>query len=102
MLHTVSETHRRCEIGFWVIPSARRTGIASAAVERFLDWIFDTLPMDRVEMTTTPDNLPTRGLATRLGFTEEGTYRKRNLERGVRVDMMIFGLLRDEWPPPEH
>lgn len=99
VLHTVSEIHRRCEIGFWVIPSERRTGVGGAAVGRFLDWIFDTLPIDRVEMTTTPDNLATRALAKRLGFTEEGTYRKRNLERGVRVDLMILGLLRDEWPP---
>lgn len=59
------------------------------------------LAIARVEMTTTPDNGPTRGLAAHLGFTEEGLLRGRNLERGQRVDLVMFGLLRAEWPPPQ-
>jgi RimJ/RimL family protein N-acetyltransferase len=33
----------------------------------------------------------------RLGFTREGLLRSRNLERGRRVDVVWFGILRDEW-----
>lgn len=98
MLHSVSEPNRRCEIGFWLVPSARGAGIATAAVSRFLDWIFDALPIDRIEMTTTPDNRATRRLAARLGFTEEGRFRERNIERGQRVDLVAFGLLRTDRP----
>jgi ribosomal-protein-serine acetyltransferase len=36
-------------------------------------------------------------IAERFGFTFEGTLRKRNFERGQRVDLLIWGLLRDEW-----
>ncbi|MDQ6817782.1 MAG: GNAT family N-acetyltransferase [Actinomycetota bacterium] len=95
--HSFSEEHRRCEIGFWVVPSARRFGLATAALSRFLDWTFDELPIDRVEMSTTPDNRGTRGLAARLGVTEEGTFRKRNVERGKRIDLVTFGLLMRDW-----
>jgi RimJ/RimL family protein N-acetyltransferase len=50
-----------------------------------------------MELTTTPDNAPTRALALKLGFTQEGTMRARNLERGRRVDVMMFAVLKDEW-----
>jgi RimJ/RimL family protein N-acetyltransferase len=50
-------------------------------------------------MTTTPDNPTVPPLARRLGFTREGVLRLRNLERGERVDLIWFGLLREEWPP---
>jgi ribosomal-protein-serine acetyltransferase len=90
-------THRRCEVGFWLVPAARHRGLGAVAVARLLDWIFDELPIDRVEMTTTPDNAATRTLARRLGFTEEGVQRKRNVERGRRVDLVLFGLLVSDW-----
>ncbi|HEY6396068.1 MAG TPA: GNAT family N-acetyltransferase [Solirubrobacteraceae bacterium] len=32
-----------------------------------------------------------------LGFTEEGALRKRNFERGRRVDLVTFGLMVAEW-----
>jgi RimJ/RimL family protein N-acetyltransferase len=98
LLHSADERHRRCEIGFWLVPSARGRGLARAAVARWVSWIFDELPIDRIEMTTTPDNTATRRLAARLGFSEEGVLRGRNLERGRRVDLVMFGLLRQEWP----
>ena len=80
--------------------AARRERTAQAcrrALALTLDWMFDGLDLDRVEMTTTPDNEAVFALAARLGFACEGTLRARNLERGVRVDVVMFGLLRGEW-----
>jgi RimJ/RimL family protein N-acetyltransferase len=48
-------------------------------------------------MTTTPDNAGVFALAERLGFMHEGVLRKRNVERGERVDVAWFGVLREEW-----
>jgi RimJ/RimL family protein N-acetyltransferase len=100
LLHSLHERHRRAEIGFWLIPTARRRGLGHEAVTCALAWCFGPLDLLRVEMTTTPDNTPTRAFARRLGFTEEGLQRKRAVERGQRVDFVMFGLLREDWPPP--
>ena len=35
-----------------------------------------------------------------LGFRQEGVLRKRNVERGRRVDIVWFGVLREEWTTP--
>jgi RimJ/RimL family protein N-acetyltransferase len=97
LVHSLHGHHRRGEIGFWVIPGQRRQGLGSGAVALMLSWLFDELELLRVEMTTTPENQAVPALAQRLGFTQEGVLRARNVERGQRVDLLWFGLLREEW-----
>jgi RimJ/RimL family protein N-acetyltransferase len=96
-LDRVDWRHRRGEVGFWITPAARGRGLAKRAIRLIAGWAFDELGLKRMELTTTPENAATRGLALRLGFREEGTMRQRNLERGRRVDVMMFAVLKDEW-----
>ncbi len=96
VLHSFDWRNRRAEVGFWVVPTARREGIVRAALKLAIGWMFDGLELERIEMTTTPDNQAVAALAAALGFTREGVMRARNLERGRRVDVVMFGLLRDE------
>ena len=42
-------------------------------------------------MTALPENTSVPHIATKFGFTHEGTLRKRNLERGRRVELLIWG-----------
>lgn len=97
LVHSLHEQHRRGEVGFWVVPGQRRRGVGSRAVALTLSWLFGELDLLRVEMTTTPDNQIVSALARRLGFKQEGVLRSRNIERGKRVDLVWFGLLREEW-----
>lgn len=94
MLHTLAWRHRRAEIGYWLVPGARGRGVGAAAVSLLVEWAFETLALERIEITTTPDNGPARKLAASLGFAEEGVLRGRNFERGRRVDVVILGRLR--------
>lgn len=96
-LHSFDWQSRRGELGFWIVPAARRRGFVRSAVALALGWMFGELDLDRVELTTTPDNEAVTQLATALGLVREGVLRSRNLERGKRVDVVMFGLLREEW-----
>ncbi len=97
ILHSFDWQHRRCEVGFWLVPAARGRGVGSRAVALAVSWALGELDLLRVEMTTTPDNAAVFALARRLGFTHEGVLRLRNVERGVRVDVVWCGVLREEW-----
>jgi RimJ/RimL family protein N-acetyltransferase len=88
--------HRRCELGYWLAAHARGRGVASAAVSLALDWAFDGLGLLRVELATTVENLSSQAVARRHGFTQEALQRARDVERGKRVDVIQFGLLREE------
>ena len=94
MLHSVAWRHRRAEIGYWLVPAARGRGTGRAAVALLVEWAFAELPLDRIEITTTPENAAARALARRLGFTEEGIMRARNHERGKPVDVVMLARLR--------
>ena len=94
MLHTVAWRHKRAEIGYWLIPAARGRGAGRAAVALLVDWAFAALDLERIEITTTPENRAARALAESLGFAEEGIMRARNQERGRRVDVVMLARLR--------
>ena len=94
MLHTVAWRHKRAEVGYWLVPAARGQGVGRSAVSLLVEWAFEELDLDRIEITTTPDNDAARALAHSLGFTQEGVLASRNLERGRRVDVMILARLR--------
>jgi len=94
MLHTFAWRHKRAEVGYWLVPGARGKGVGTAAVSLLVDWAFTILDLDRVEITTTPDNEAARALGRSLGFSEEGVMIGRNLERGRRVDVVLLARLR--------
>ncbi len=100
MLHSCDWKNRRAETGFWIVPAARRRGVLSRALALVLAWAFDELALERMEMTALPENEAVPRIAERFGYGFEGTMRRRNFERGRRVDLLLWGLLRDERPAP--
>ncbi len=96
MIHSCDWKNRRAEIGAWTVPEARDRGVGSAAFQLLLDWSFDDLALERIEITALPENVSVPHLAEKFGFVYEGTLRKRNFERGRRVDLLLWSLLRDE------
>lgn len=98
VMHSLEPQHRRGEVGFWLLPGARRAGLGRSAVRQLVDWGFETLDLLRIELTTTPDNAAALALAEGVGFAREGVMRLRNVERGRRVDVVMLSLLREQWP----
>ena len=84
------------EIGYMLERAAWGSGIAYEAVSGVIDYLFAT-GQRRVFADTDPDNAPSNGLLTRLGFTLEGRLRGEwETHIGVR-DSLIWGLLAKEW-----
>ena len=87
------------EIGYWVAAGAIGRGIATevAAVQTRAG--FELSGLDRVDIQVEPTNERSLAIPRKLGFTEEGTLRRR-LEPGEdeapRRDSVIFTMLREE------
>jgi RimJ/RimL family protein N-acetyltransferase len=95
LLHALAWRHRRAELGFWLVPAARGAGRGRAAAGLLADWAFAALPLDRLEMMTTPGNAAALALAEAIGFEREGVLRSRLRERGRPVDVVMLARLRD-------
>jgi RimJ/RimL family protein N-acetyltransferase len=99
ILHSIDWWNKRAEIGAWLAEHARDRGVGQAAFQMMLDWAFDDLGMERIEVTALPENENVPHIVEAFGFVYEGTMRKRNFERGRRVDLLLWGLLKDERRP---
>ena len=81
------------EIGYQVAPWARGAGIATAATRLVRDWVLDELGLERVEISTDVDNIGSQRVALGAGFRREGVMRGFLTARGVRRDMVSFGIV---------
>jgi RimJ/RimL family protein N-acetyltransferase len=88
-------------IGYWIVPAARRRGIASKALELLCRWAVSDLGLKRLELMTDPDNVASQGVAEKVGFRREAVLRS-NLEYrdGSRRDSIMFSLLPEELGSP--
>ena len=85
------------EIGYILARDHWGCGIVREAMVRVLDLIFEEEGQRRVFADIDPDNVASRALVERLGFTQEGMLRAEwETHIGVR-DTVIYGLLRDDW-----
>ena len=62
-----------------------------------IDHLFSEGRYRRLYAEIDSENLASVGLVERLGFTREGCLRQHETTHNGLCDMLIYGLLRDEW-----
>jgi len=60
-------------MSYWTLAAHRRRGLATRGVRLAIGYAFGTLGLTEIELEIEPDNLASRGVARRAGFTEVGT-----------------------------
>ena len=87
------------EIGYWVAADALRRGIATEVTAVLTRVAFELCGYERVDLQIEPRNEASARVPRKLGFTHEGTLRRRLPRRdGERpADSMVFTMLRDEY-----
>ena len=87
------------EIGYWVVPEARRREVGSRATRMVAEWALTRLGLERLELLAHPENEASQRLAERAGFTREGVLRMYRRRHGVREDLVMFSLLAEDLGP---
>ncbi len=95
-IHDIDRAEGRCDIGYYLAPEARGRGAMTRAVRLLSRWAFESLPVDRIEITIEPANAASRAVAERAGYTFEGILRSHTVIKGTRRDMAMYSLLRSE------
>ena len=81
------------QIGYWVAREARGRGVATRALRLVAGWGLARGGFARVQLLTEPENVASRRVAERAGFTNEGLLRSYAEMKGRRCDMLIWSLL---------
>jgi [ribosomal protein S5]-alanine N-acetyltransferase len=87
------------EIGYELGPAHWNKGYMTEAVRAALAFGFEHMDLNRVEANTDPDNLASRRVVEKLGFTHEATLRQNWFYAGKFLDSVIYGLLKSEFKP---
>lgn len=93
----LSRFHGRVEVGYMLAEDFIGRGIGTRAVRMMLERLFTIPELQRIWLTTTPENLASQAVARKLGFVQEGLLRGHCIVQGQRRDQQIWGLLRPEW-----
>ena len=96
----ISMPDKRLEIGWtWYKPSLQRTGINKACKSLLLNFGFDKLGLNRIELKTSHLNLKSQGAMLKIGAVKEGVFRKHAIaENGTVRDTVYFSFIKEEWP----
>jgi RimJ/RimL family protein N-acetyltransferase len=89
------------EIGYYMILSERKKGYCTEAVKLFVDFLFLSQAIERIQATTDSRNGASQRVLEKAGFTKEGTMRKGLFMKGDHVDIALFSILRDDWKEPK-
>lgn len=91
---------RNAEIGYWLGSEFTGRGLATAAATMATDYLIRIRDMHRVTMHCAGDNVRSRAIPERLGYTLDGILRESNSLNGQFYDQAVYSVLAREWPHP--
>lgn len=95
--HGINRSIKEISIGYWLDEKYVGKGIMTKVCREFVDYAFNTLGLNRVEIRCAEDNLKSRAIPEKLGFTKEGTIRDGELLNDGYVSCVVYGVLKREW-----
>ena len=94
-LNHPNEDHKMYNLGYWVRTSEQNRGIASLATTMLAKAAFEDLPeLNRIEILSAVENIPSQKAAEKAGATREGILRKRLMIGGRIHDAVLFSFVR--------
>ena len=88
--------NKKTEIGYWLSESFQHKGIITRSCKALINYAFDKMDMNRIQIKAAEENQKSRNVAERLGFTCEGIERDGELHSRGFVDLVIYSLLKAE------
>jgi ribosomal-protein-alanine N-acetyltransferase len=86
--------HGRASIGYGVAPLARRTGVATDALQALVDFAWTIPELFRLEAYIEPFNTSSQRVVRQAGFEVEGLLRSHQTIGGIRRDLLLHSLIR--------
>jgi len=95
-LNHIDRINCRVALGYWVRTSRTRQGIATAAASLLIEFGFNKLKLNRIEITAAVGNKASQRIAEKVGAKREGILRNHMVVRDHVYDMVVFSLIPED------
>lgn len=96
--HSMDLREHVAEIGYWLCAPMRGKGIGATATKLLTHFGFESIGFERIEAVVNVENIPSRILLEKSGYTLEGIMRKKSRkEDGIQIDMALYAVTREDW-----
>jgi ribosomal-protein-serine acetyltransferase len=89
--------NRSVELGYWLDAAMQGKGIVTRSCRTMVRHAFEEHRVHKVVISCATDNPRSRAVAERLGFVQEGILRQAGRLHERYVDVVFYGLLKEEW-----
>lgn len=93
-LNDLDKTHKKAEIGFWLLPEFWKQGILAEVMTVVLDHASNQLGLHRIEAYVEPENFNSKGVLQKFGFDHEGTLRDCEIKNGRFISLDIYARIQ--------
>lgn len=95
--NSINWTNKTAYIGYWLGEEFQGKGIMTKAAKSLIDYAFNHLRLNKVEIRAASSNKKSRSIPERLGFVNEGCIRSAEWLYDHYVDHFVYGILAEEW-----
>ncbi|WP_329456558.1 GNAT family N-acetyltransferase [Streptomyces sp. NBC_01497] len=99
LLWQIDPHNRSAHLGISLLPAFRGRGLGTDVVRVLCEYGFAVRGLRRLQIETLADNTAMTTAAARTGFSVEGTLRSAAWVYGAFADVVVLGLLAEEWTP---
>ncbi len=87
--------NKKSEVGYWLSESFQKKGIMTASVKALVDYAFEQMDINRIQIRCATGNMPSKRIPQRLGFKLEGIERDGEILSGGKfADLEVYSLVR--------
>lgn len=95
--HHTDWFNSQTSIGYFLVKNAEGNGIITRCVRALVQFAFQELHLNRIEIRCGEKNIRSRAVPERLGFTKEGLIRQGERLNGGFHNLFVYSLLAEEW-----
>jgi ribosomal-protein-serine acetyltransferase len=96
-LHYINWKTKHTSIGYYLGKESEGKGIIISCVKSLMDYAFEDLKLNKVEIQCAEGNVKSRNIPERIGFKQEGISRDAEFINDHYNDIVTYSMLRSEW-----
>ncbi len=94
----INYVHKTADWGFYIYDTTLRgKGLGKGLLYKLICYAFSGLNLSKLNCEALENNPAVINLYKKFGFIEEGIRRKNIIKDGKRLDVVLLGILKEEW-----